>query len=183
MPQRDPDQPPPDAVPLSEALRRFLDPDFAAAFDRLPEREKQLTLLRVGDRYANDGIARLQAGNWIAWGREGTPTGPWRRLPPEAWSVFAYPLDRLGQPRRDAIWLGCVRVQGSDLHYYGIVVWRATTQPRRPSIAAVRSALAAADAETGRPLTTRDAENIAVGMGATRDQGREALRHLRERKK
>lgn len=130
------------------------------------------------DRYLSEAVVRLRTGEWIAWAREGTPTGPWRRLPAEAWNVLGVPRDMNGWPRRDDVWHGCVQVRGSDLRYYGVVVCPATRR-RPPSVAAVRAAVRAAEAEQAKPLTLRQAEDIACQMGASRELGRAAHRQLR----
>lgn len=185
MPKRDPDLPPPDAYPLGEAFRRFSDleiaaalkaaeEEFAAAAAAAPTPEIRRARAEAIYRILEHGLARLRAGEWIAWGREGSPTSPLRRLPAEAWELMGIPAQRRHALYNGAdIWAGgVVKVANSPIVYYAVVVCPAATQARRPSRATVRVALAQAQTKKGKPLTQDQAVTIGLGLGASRAEAR-----------
>jgi hypothetical protein len=207
MPKRDPNQPPPGARRLGEALRCYAGPDlvrrldaagaaYAAAAeihplplivaDELASTAEQRTtaahaaLVATVQRLIEHGLGQLRAGAWSAWGREGSPAAPLRRLPAEAWAVLRVPGDWwVAIGRGENILAGSVvEVQGSPLRFFGVIVSAAAVQRRTP-LAAVRLALLTAETEKGKSLTLREADAIAHKKHFSRAQARRALEELR----
>jgi hypothetical protein len=78
------------------------------------------------------GFAQLRAGAWVAWGREGSPVGPWRLLPADAWRYFRF---RGGD---------VVEVRGpSPIRFYGVRV--APAKREETASSALASTVAAED--------------------------------------
>lgn len=194
------DLPPANACPLGEAFRRYGDAELVAAFDAaeaayaqaaairpilpilvlggVPDpaeertRKAEAALVTAIKHLIEYGWARLRAGEWIAWAREGSPTAPWQRLPAEAWVVLRPPERRRELRHGGDVWADwIITAEGVPLRWYSAVVDPPVRRP--PSRAALAAALEQAHAEKGGSLTQDEAEAIGRRLGASRKHARE----------
>jgi hypothetical protein len=170
--------PPPGALPLQTAMHQWLPEKVLAAVDAAAEDLKRHArkvyridaqcrwvveidphsdfnrplLLRMREAQAAAEaafIAMLRAGRLVAWGREGSPVAPLRRIPADAWATLRLVHVTEG------------RAQGPGVTLFGIhVVPAAALQPAAP--AGVQKARAAAEPATLAPEHARVASTIAA---------------------
>jgi hypothetical protein len=112
------------ALPLAEAFRANADPDLMNRHRDITarlERESQWVRRRRGDplvaqlreleiRIEAAFIAKLRDGELTAWGREGSPIGPWREIPSSAWSTLRLDDPNMGTVKGPGVTLFDVRV-------------------------------------------------------------------------
>jgi hypothetical protein len=111
------------ALPLAEAFWPNADPDLVNRYRDIKarlERERQWVRRRSGDpllmqfreleiRIEASFIAKLRDGELTAWGREGSPIGPWREIPSSAWSTLQLDDPNVGTVKGPGVILFDVR--------------------------------------------------------------------------
>jgi hypothetical protein len=80
------DEPPAGAVPLFPLDRREITVQVLPVDEFALKYMTSAGAVWDADHLFIDPLkAELASGKWRAWGREGSPVGPWRALPPTAW--------------------------------------------------------------------------------------------------
>jgi hypothetical protein len=86
----------------------------------------------VGDELRN----RLRTGEWLAWGREGSPVEPYRRLPADAWKYLEIDIITnvvsFSAPSRQFFIDNCpIAVPGPTARFFNVVVARQAAASKR----------------------------------------------------
>ena len=79
----------------------FFERGWGGRFEEALEAWRQLPTVRAAGKVRKEAAdamravdderhGRLASGEWLAWGREGSPVGPWRLLPADAWRYFRF---------------------------------------------------------------------------------------------